>query len=141
MCPCEQHHLLEALKVTERKEQVVNGLLNLVFSGVEKANETLHAEVFDHLFQLLVDIRLDCARVRIENRRVHQFVFLGRLKLHAVLRAKVFLHAVELGVHEDLLETATHLIEVVVVLISCAVVHHFEIEVTIFITFESNAPT
>jgi len=138
--PCKQHHLLEALKVTEGKEQVVNGLLNLVFSGVEEANEALHAEVFDHLFQLLVDIRLNCARVRIENRSVDQFVFLSRLKLHAVLGAKVFLHAVERGVHQDLLETATHLIEIVVVLISCAVVDHFKIEVTIFIAFESHTP-
>lgn len=88
----EKHHLFKALKVAKREEQVVDGLLDLVFASVEQTNEPLHVEVSDHLAQLRVDVRLDRTRVLVEDRRVDELVFVSCLKFHAVLRAKALLH-------------------------------------------------
>ena len=140
MRPGEKHHLFEALKVAEGEQEVVDLLLDLVFARIEEGDEALHAEALNHLAQLLVNVRLYRLRVLVEDGRVHQFVLLGRLELHAVGVAERLDHRVEVGVEDDLLEAPHHLIEVVIVLVARPVVRHLKVLLIIIFTLNLQVP-
>ena len=123
----KEHHLFEALKVTEGQKQVVYLLLNLIFPRVQQCYESLHAETLDHLSQLLVNMRLNCLSILVENGCIDEFVLLCGLELHTVRIGESFHHAIKFGVENDLLEAANDLVEIVIVFISCPMVSHFKV--------------
>ena len=111
-------------------------LLNLVFPRVKQRNEALHTETLDHFRQLLVNMRLYRLRILVENRCVHQFVLLSCFELHAVRVAKSLHHVVKIWVEDDLLKAPNHLIEIVIILVSCPMVSHFKVLLIIIFAFD-----